>query len=259
MNRTLKTAYLFLVLGLYSALFADPENGIRRYHSNATSQLEFSIEEHQDPIFPSALKLEGYDEGYATFAIYINQFGELKDYLLLEASHIEFARSVERVIPEWKYSVPLVDGEVAAIASKIRVNFKRGSGIVYETIGYQSLRSNLLNNPPNSDTYRIYTLDELDSIPIPNHIQKPNFHVDMLEEREIVNAVFEFYIDKEGNVRIPTLREADDRIDERLLIIAQEALLQWKFNPPVRNGRPVVAKAAQPFRFAKSIIDTKPN
>ncbi len=257
MNRKLKTVYLFLFLGLYSALCAAPEGEIRRYRANATSKLEFSIKEYQDPIFPNSLKMEGYDEGYATFAICVNQFGELKDYLLLEASHIQFAKAVERVIPKWRYSVPLVDGEVGAIASKIRVNFERGSGFVYETIGYQSLLPNFINVPLYSDAYRIYTLNELDSIPIPNHIQKPNFPVQMLEERETVNAVFEFFIDKEGNVRIPTLREADDRIDERLLIIAQEALLQWKFNPPMHNGKPVVAKAAQPFRFAKSASEEK--
>ncbi len=256
MNRTLTLVILFLSLGLPVALLAGPEEEIPRYTANAQSLLEFSIHESKDPIFPNGLRSRGFTEGNATFAIYVNQYGELEDYLLLEASHIDFANAVERVINDWNYSVPLVDGEVAAIASKINVKFERGKGIVYETIGFEPMLSEFLNHKRTNDNYRVFTLDELDSIPIPNHIEKPSFHVDMLEEREIVNAVFEFYIDTEGNVRIPTLREADDQVDERLLIIAQEALLQWKFDPPMRKNKSVVARAAQPFRFKKGTHKT---
>ncbi len=238
------------------ALIAEPNEEIARYRADVQPQLEFEILRNKDPIFPNSLKARGLLEGSATFAIYINQFGELEDYLLLEADHIDFAKSVENVIPDWKFSVPRVDGESAAIASKIKVNFERGKGIVYERIGYDSIMPSFVSLAQYKDSYHVYTLDELDSIPIPTHIEKPSFHIDMLEEREVVNAVFQFYIDTEGNVRIPTLREADDRVDERLLVIAQNALLQWKFEPPLRHGRPVVAKAAQPFRFKKGELET---
>lgn len=254
MNRTLSLVLLFITLGLPGTLLAESEEEIPRYTANAESLLEFAIHESKDPIFPNNLRARGFTEGIATFAIYVNQFGELEDYLLLEATHIDFANAVEKVINDWNYSVPLVDGEVAAIASRIKVRFERGKGIVYETIGFEPMLSEFLNHKRTAENYRVYTLDELDSIPIPNHVEKPSFHVDMLEEREVVNAVFEFYIDTEGHVRIPTLREADDQVDERLLIIAQEALLQWKFDPPMRKNKPVVARAAQPFRFKKGLL-----
>lgn len=254
MNYYRKLAIILLLLGLGAPLGAQPDEEIRRYEANAESRLEFSIQEKKDPIFPNRLKSQGFTKGTATFAIYVNQFGELEDYLILEASHIDFAKSAERVIPDWNFSVPLVDGEVAAIVSRIKINFERGKGIVYETIGYQQILPAMLRLQENETGYRIFTLDELDSIPIPTHIEKPSFHTELLEERETINAVFEFYIDTEGNVRIPTLREADDRVDERLLIIAQDALLQWKFEPPMRKNKPVTAQAAQPFRFKKSVL-----
>lgn len=255
MNYNQNLAITLILFGLGSVLDAKPDEQIQRYKANAESQLEFGIHESKDPIFPNRLKSEGYTNGAATFAIYVNQFGELEDYLLLEATHIDFAKSVERVIPEWNFSVPLVDGKVAAIASRIKVTFERGKGIVYETIGYQQIPG--MPHVQESETgYRVFSLDELDCIPIPTHIEKPSFHVELLEERERVNAVFEFYIDTEGNVRIPTLREADDRVDERLLIIAQDALLQWKFEPPKRKNKAVVARAAQPFRLKKSSLET---
>ncbi|MBD5779300.1 energy transducer TonB [Pelagicoccus sp. NFK12] len=251
MNRHPKNALLCILLLLQAGLLAEPEQEIVRYRADSQAQLEFQITQTKDPIFPNSLKLRGFMEGNATFAIFINQFGELEDFLLVEASHIDFAKAAEKAIPDWRFSVPRVDGEVAAIASKIRINFERGNGVVYETIGYEPLLPGSQLIKRDSESYRVYTLDELDSIPIPSYIAKPSFHDEMLEERNVVNAVFQFYIDTEGNVRIPTLREADDLVDERLLLIAQEALLQWKFEPPMRDNRPVVARAAQPFRFKK--------
>ncbi|EDY83886.1 hypothetical protein VDG1235_3513 [Verrucomicrobiia bacterium DG1235] len=251
MKRTLKIVITTLVLGLGINALAAPDEEVRRYRAHSESQVIFVIHESKDPIFPMTLRRKGYDEGTAIFAIYVNQFGELADYLLLEASHLDFAEAVERVLPDWEYSVPLLGGETAAIVSTVKVKFKRGSGVVYETSGYENIQTQLGTFTDYEDAYRTYTPKELDSILIPTHIEKPAFHVELLEDRNLVNAVFEFYIDTDGNVRIPTLREADDEVDERLLIIAQEALLQWKFEPPRRNGVPVVARTALPFRFKK--------
>jgi len=107
-------------------------------------------------------KTEGYTEGVAIFSIVVDQFGELRDVLLLEAT----------------------PGE-------------------------------LLKGETNQQ------------------------------------AVFELFIDENGNVRMPTLRdnERSERIDEQLLVIAQDALLQWKFEPPRRRGKPVVVSVAQPIHF----------
>ena len=226
------------------------EERVRRYDANATSHVSFEIRESKDPVFPLSMKRLGYDKGVAIFAIFINQFGELADYLPLEATHIDFAEAVEKVLPDWDYSVPYVDGKTAAIVSRIKVTFERGKGVVYETTGYDHYSHvNALHETQSA--YRTYSVAELDSIPEPIHIEKPAFHIELLEERNLVNAVFEFYIDENGKVRMPTLREADDKVDERLLILAQEALLQWRFNAPTRDGQPVVARTALPFRFKK--------
>ncbi|MBK1876389.1 energy transducer TonB [Pelagicoccus mobilis] len=249
MNRELSSIFLALSLCALPLTQAQVENQIDRYEANAAPMVEFEIHQTIEPIYPPYLKNVGYEDGSATLAIVINQFGELEDYLLLEATHIQFGQAVEKVLPKWKFSAPLVNGETAAIASKLKVNFKRGQGVVYESFGYYSLENKFINMMNRSDFYRIYTLDELDRIPIPTKIEKPLFHTELLEDRDLVTAVFEFYIDTEGRVRIPTLREADDKVDERLLIIAQNAISQWRFEPPQRKGKAVVAKAAQPFHF----------
>ncbi len=203
-----------------------------------------------DPAFPARLKDFGYPEGDVTFAVVVDQNGKLQDSFLIEASHLEFAEEVSKVLPLWSFTPPIIDGEPSSIASKIKVIFERGRGFLYESGGSNSL-GNRIGKRSGSESYQIYPLKELDSIPIPRKIVEPSFHSQLLEGKEVVTAVFEFYIDEAGRVRIPTLRESAEEIDETLLVLAQEALLQWEFEPPLKNGKPVATLAAQPFRFAR--------
>lgn len=255
MNRTLKTIASALALSSISGLHGEPAPQIDRYQADAKPQVEFAIQQTIEPSYPTYLKNLGYDDGSATFAIVISNTGELEDFLLLEATHIAFGNAVSKVLPKWNFSVPLVDGEPAAIASKLRVDFKRDQAVVCQSFGYYSMGLQLCMMKDDSDLYRIYTLDELDRIPVPTKIEKPHFHTELLENREQVTAVFEFFIDTEGRVRIPTLRNADDKVDERLLVIAQNAISQWRFEPPLHRGEAVVAKAAQPFHFTSTRED----
>lgn len=243
-------AVVCLISATVCQAFGQPDD-VRRYQPQADREVSFTIDRHRDPTFPARLRLEGYFDGSATFAISVNHFGELEDYLLLEATHLDFAKAVEKVLPNWDFSVPRLDGEPSSISSTIKVNFERSGAIVYETSGIQLIPF-LQQIAEAPVAYRIYGLWELDSLPEPLLVNKPEFHVDLLEDRNLVTAVFQFYIDEQGRVRIPTLREADEKVDERLLLIAQESLREWRFSPPTVRGKPVVTKAAQPFRFKKN-------
>ncbi|MDQ8204539.1 hypothetical protein [Pelagicoccus sp. SDUM812003] len=245
--RFLQITILLAACMAFISPLSSEEPEVHRYDANARTRIQFAIENRPDPIFPPALKQRGVFKGKAVFAVFVNQFGELADYLLIEASHLEFASSVERVIDRWKFSVPYADGEPAPVASRLVINF-RLDGVVYETTGFHLVLP-FGNDILTDDEYRIYGVWELDKVPEPIEIAKPEFHVDLLEEREQVNAIFDFFIDTEGRVRIPTLREADDKVDERLLVIAQDALIKWRFNTPTVDGKPVVSRVAQPFRF----------
>lgn len=226
-------------------------DAVKRYDKFAEDQTEFEILHVREPNFPLSLKNADVMEGRASFLILVDQYGSLADYLLYKATHIEFAKEVEKVITDWRFSVPYVDRQPVPIVTSFDVHFKR-TGVVVESIG--NLLPQWQRSKGDSDGYRIHGTDELDSIPEPIEIVRPDFHVDLLEGRNLITAVFDFYIDTEGNVRMPTLREADNKVDERLLVIAQEALLQWRFNTPTVNRKPVVAKTAIPFHFKRGQV-----
>jgi TonB family protein len=62
-------------------------------------------------------------------------------------------------------------------------------------------------------------------------------------------VAIDFYIDETGTVRMPAVSIKDD---SELTALAVMALRQWKFEPPTRNGRPVLVKATQVFNFGPS-------
>jgi TonB family protein len=57
----------------------------------------------------------------------------------------------------------------------------------------------------------------------------------------------EFYIDEQGNVRMAAVpRESAGDIYAAAAVAAVE---QWRFEPPLRKGRPVLVLAQQEFNF----------
>jgi TonB family protein len=56
----------------------------------------------------------------------------------------------------------------------------------------------------------------------------------------------DFYIDETGVVRMPAVSPRDNI---ELTALSLEALRQWRFEPPTRNGKPVLVKASQVFSF----------
>jgi TonB family protein len=70
------------------------------------------------------------------------------------------------------------------------------------------------------------------------------------EQRGVAgSATVEFYIDESGAVRMPAVFKADFPELGHLLA---DAVRQWKFDPPTRQGRPVLVHASQTVVFGKS-------
>jgi hypothetical protein len=61
-------------------------------------------------------------------------------------------------------------------------------------------------------------------------------------------VLIDFYIDPEGRTRMPVVLRA---AQELYAIAAIEALMQWRFTPPMRNGHRVIARATQLFSFSE--------
>jgi protein TonB len=94
--------------------------------------------------------------------------------------------------------------------------------------------------------YQPCTLAELDRIPAPIVTVKPQYPAELAAKGVKGDVTVEFYIDEAGMIRVPAVSVNDD---SRLCALAVAALRQWKFEPPTRNGHPVLVKASQVFKF----------
>jgi TonB family protein len=60
-------------------------------------------------------------------------------------------------------------------------------------------------------------------------------------------VTLDFYVDQNGHARLPVVRSATH---PAFATAAIRALDGWKFNPPRRQGRPVIVHLQQDFVFA---------
>ena len=239
-------AILAAVTVLVASAMADKNYG----YSDSEDSFGFVIT--QEPHFPVSLQSAGINEGSASFLVVVDINGELEDYLVIEASHLGFARTVEAAMKHWRFHPPVVNGEPVRLAQTFTVNFS-SSGTVISSTGPSMMMDLVLNRfNLGSNAVRIHSGKELDDFLEPIHIKKPQVHNDYLNSEEIIEFTIDFFVDKKGNVRIPLLRTENPKLDDRLVHAAQIAMTDWKFIPPTVKGKAVVVRVAQPFKFHRT-------
>ena len=219
--------------------------------------LRMKVDISPAPIFPPSLIQDGITEGQVTVLVVVDEDGDLKDWLVTEASHFLLVKAIDRVIEDWDFEAPTLNGEFILSVNRLDIEFDGSGGLVDFSGVHASVNLMLGNKLKGFNTYGVASVTELDSIPEPIYVERPVFPRELLGNRNEIRAILDFYIDEEGDVHIPTVRAADDGCHEGLLVAAQNALWEWKFSPPTIRGKPVVARAAQPFVFQAVTLTSK--
>lgn len=197
-----------------------------------------------EPVFPYLLTQQAVTSGEAHVAINTDADGKLKEWLVVGYSRPEFADAVIAAIKEWKFEPARLHGTPVGTTIEIFFYFE-ARGVVVSTTAIDQLEG-FLNFASSRFAYRPCTLRELDRIPTPLVTVKPLYSEAQVNKgvRGAVNV--DFYITEEGAVRMPSVSPYDN---SELTALAIDALRQWKFEPPTRNGKPVLVKASQVFNF----------
>ncbi len=219
-------------------------------HEAEIQEIETNIIVGQKPIFPHKLIQSGYTEGKVNLIVEIDHHGELRDYLVVYSSHRDFARAVEYVIETWDFTPPKWNGKPISIVRGVEVNFQAEGALIEFNLS-SGLFENVFNQGSTAlrHKYKLAEVDDLDRFPQVLQSSTPAIPEGILESAKGKKAVFSFFVDTSGDVRMAALSKADPNIDVRALVATQDALTQWKFEKPKANGRPVVIQLAQPFFF----------
>ena len=160
--------------------------------------------------------------------------GKLVDYLVLAYTHEAFAVAAVQAVKAWTYEPAKAKGRLCASRADLDFVFK--SDLV---VAVQNAESNYLEDVfGQQNVVQPSLLRNLDHIPTPIHVVSPINPDGVLEVGKERVVTVEFYIDQEGRVRMPSVSR--EMADDQLAAAAGMAVEQWRFEPPLRGGRPVL-------------------
>ncbi len=217
-----------------------------QFDRNMPDRMSLSIIQTEDPAFPLALLTTAVMTGDAKVAIDVDEKGQLTDWLVTGYSRKEFADAAVAVIKRWQYLPPLVNGQPWSSVRELRFDYTRTGVVVNFTEG-EAMVNRLDELLKGSLVYRTYTLRDLDRIPNPVHVVSPASPPPDAANRAKHTVTVEFYIDEQGLVRLPSVTRAE--VGSQYAASALAAVRQWRFDPPMVKGRPVLVVANQQFNF----------
>jgi TonB family protein len=203
------------------------------------------VKRQVEPLFPRSLLDLGVTTGEARVVMSIDSTGKVVDYLVIGYTHPDIAPAVVAAIKKWEFEPPTFRGEPVSVLREVQFDFEsRGAVVTMDVTTYVMQRA--LTFFAERYTYRPCSLKELDKIPTPIAAQAPLYPETMARERRAGSTTVEFFIDETGAVRMPSVVNTDH---SDFAVSAVIAVKDWKFEPPTRNGRPVLLRAQQTFTF----------
>jgi TonB family protein len=199
-----------------------------------------------DPVFPSHLMQVGAVNGEARVVINTDSTGKLTDWLVIGYTHREFADAAVAAIQQWKFEPARLQGEPVGTTVELFFYFEAKGVVVSTSSAADVFDRQLMRIIGDRYAYQPCSLRELDRIPTPVVTVKPLYPGELADKGVKGKVTVDFYIDETGAVHLPAVSVKDD---VELTALAVAALRQWKFEPPTRDGHPVLVKASQEFDF----------
>ena len=198
--------------------------------------------------FPAGPAAEGIVDGEVRAVLQVDAAGKLLDCLVTAYTRREFADELEAVVRDWNYQPARDRGE--PVGSRVEVTFAfHGRGMVLSLTPQESFTVNANRlRPPGVMSLRC-RLSDLDSSVRTLHVVEPRHPGrPVTPSTSAPTVVVDFYIDTEGRPRMPVVVSAAHEV---YAIAAIDALAQWRFAPPTRQGQPAIIRATQQFTFSE--------
>lgn len=127
--------------------------------------------------------------------------------------------------------------------SQLETSLNAGVG---DAIGGAFSVANFNMKPDVAAELMIFELRDLDRVPRPLRRIAPVWPADVRRERVSGTVRARILIDSEGNARVQEIVESPD---SRLNQPVRDAISEWKFEPPMHDGKAVNAQYIQPIQL----------
>ena len=208
--------------------------------AEAADRPRLQIEQTEEPVFPRTLLAQGIDSGEVWIAITLDTDGKLTDALPNRYTARPLADEALRLLRKWTFKPVVVHGQAIPVCTEVHLSFHATGAIVTLDPVLDLNRKSTLPSSPDYER-AILNATDLDALPTPLHQVQPQIPMTAGAGGEVV---IEFIIDEDGHPRMPVLVQAPNAdLGNRM----GDALMQWRFTPPRRNGKPVAVRVRQQF------------
>ena len=192
-------------------------------------------------VYPLNL-LQDNISGSAKVTVIIDPDGNVRKVEILEATHPEFGFATRGMMHSWEFKPATKNGKRTWAIFALEQKFGRNVESTEISRSATEILKNLKNQSQN-----IHATAALDSLPVALYKPLPVYPPDIAKEGVGDKVIAEFFIDEDGTVQLPHIVEAKN---DELAWIALTALSRWRFEPPLRQGRPVVTRIRLPMTFS---------
>lgn len=199
------------------------------------------------PRLPASLQMQAFTHGRVELAIDVSTEGRPTDSLVLGYTHEALMKSCLEALSTWRFSPAKLEGKPVPSQIEITFNFSVDGIVVSSNMLDESFVRSLRGDEDRL-IYRARFNGEVDRTPARVNGAAPKYAAAALQQGVRGKVQVRFYIDESGNVRMPSV---DSGVPPYLAARAIEAVRDWKFEPPVSNGRPVLVAASEEFNFGK--------
>lgn len=201
------------------------------------------IHRMENVIYPVTMLREGVSQGEVRVLLNVDSTGKLVDVLPIAYTHEAFLQSALRAIPKWTFEPARLNDEPVGSVHDILMRFEVSGILVVERTGPSLPTRELFGEVY---VYKPHGVRSLDAIPTPLHVTPPIYPREWIDQGVRGNATVDFYIDETGTVRMPSIVASDHPL---LGAAAAAAVSEWRFDPPLRRGRPVLVHCQQVISF----------
>ena len=200
-----------------------------------------------DVQFPAALLMQGITEGEVRVVLNVDAEGQLADCLVLAYTHPELVTELLSAMRDWRYQPSYSHGEPTGARAEVAFSFQ-ARGTILSVTPIEDFNAKFLRMAGTQTISLVCKVSELDKLPEAVSLVTPRHPLSALRpELSAGRVLLDFYIDPEGRPRMPVVISASH---EAFAVAAVEALTQWRFAPPTREGRKVAVRVRQQFVFS---------
>jgi TonB family protein len=197
------------------------------------------------PVYPVALLREG-TKGTVNVGVVVDPQGQVAEVNLVgPAPARELEMAVRAAMQLWSFEPAKKDGAPCYAALAFTFDFApAGTNSVPLAAPALKLLAELKKNPAKAVAF-----EQLDSLPMALSRRNAVYPVFPRGAKPTGKVEVEFYIDEQGNARLPTAVSATNDI---FAAAAIQAVASWHFSPPLQKKKPVVARARTTIEFIPS-------